>query len=179
MRRPKSIIVPAVERFERLFAEKAVEAMELEAASLAWQRMNAMPAEIFEGESDVAKLLTETREKFLKRLELFAGRPEDAPETLDRLRDDLKNLAGVHAALLGVQEEQSWSILGTSTVKYLNPNNLENGIIPGFVDRDVQRVRALFSGLGVQLPGMAVYSGDYGFGVGGMGDGMMMGRGGQ
>ena len=164
----QGIIAPAVERFERIFAEKAAEAMELEAASQAWLRMNAMPAEVFEGESDVAKLLSETREKFRERLESFAGRPEDAPEASDRIQSELMNLAGVHAALLGVEDEPSWAILGTATLKVVVPHDPDAPQRPGFINRDVQRVQAFFSRLGIQLHTAVTQSGEYIFTSGGL-----------
>jgi hypothetical protein len=176
-----SLLDPTIEEVERLFAEKAIEAVEIESALNVWDRLRQVERD--DGEpTEIDQFVERTRKTIEARLEDFAGSTDSAPEALERLRSDLKRLMDLHVALVG-PEGRSAEVLGTRSVRqFASSLPIESAAERGMLvqkpnDHRVwffaQRIQSLFSGFDIEL-GTPVNFGNsnYGFGMMGMGGGM-------
>ena len=164
---------PTIRSVEQLFAEQALESMEVAAAIEALARLEGFDPG--SEPTEIGRFVAQTRSKLERRLAAFAGRPEDAGPALERLRDDLRRLAALHAALVG-DPNTSAGMLGTRCLEKLltaSGADVRQGMFPP----ETQRIQALLSGLGLELGPPIIYAGKVGFGGGSFGG--MMGMGGM
>jgi hypothetical protein len=167
-----SLLDPTIEEVERLFAEKAIEAMEISSILNAWSRLEGFERRE-DDPTEIDRFVESTRTMLEDRLTEFAGTPEDAASKLDRLRENLKRLHDLHGALLDHAIETG-SILGNRCVDRLQAaQGLPAGSQEGWA-RAAMRVESLFSTLGIELgPPVITAAGKMGFsgGASGMGGG--------
>ncbi|QDV32673.1 RNA polymerase sigma factor [Tautonia plasticadhaerens] len=181
------LLEPTIEEVERLFVEKASEAVEIESTIDAWERLKGVDS----GEgtpTEIGRLLNQTRKKLEARLAEFAGDPDKAASELERLRSELKDLLALDVALVG-PEGESAQMLATQCVAQFSAQFPDDPVIQMgmLVNRPGQqrvypfalRIQSLFARLGVEVgPPINYGAGGLRFGMGGGMSGGMGGMGG-